>query len=129
MLPFAPVNRPCPHVIVTSLTAALHSLLPRSRVADLFHSVQLNVNNPHFLIMQGRIPALNLVEGSYLVDAFVATKNTRRDVTELMALHVQPSLTIRGIQPYSARDRGYVELPFTWRIPMADTVKPPAELP
>jgi structural maintenance of chromosome 2 len=24
-------------------------------VQDLFHSVQLNVNNPHFLIMQGRI--------------------------------------------------------------------------
>ena len=29
--------------------------LPRSRVQNLFHSVQLNVNNPHFLIMQGRI--------------------------------------------------------------------------
>eukprot|EP01098_Paradermamoeba_levis_P016998 TRINITY_DN9495_c0_g1_i1.p1 TRINITY_DN9495_c0_g1~~TRINITY_DN9495_c0_g1_i1.p1 ORF type:complete len:584 (-),score=203.12 TRINITY_DN9495_c0_g1_i1:5-1756(-) len=26
-----------------------------SRVSNLFHSVQLNVNNPHFLIMQGRI--------------------------------------------------------------------------
>ncbi|XP_055956188.1 structural maintenance of chromosomes protein 2 [Patella vulgata] len=26
-----------------------------TRVQDLFHSVQLNVNNPHFLIMQGRI--------------------------------------------------------------------------
>ena len=26
-----------------------------SRVKNLFHSVQLNVNNPHFLIMQGRI--------------------------------------------------------------------------
>ncbi len=25
------------------------------RVADLFQSVQLNVNNPHFLIMQGRV--------------------------------------------------------------------------
>ncbi|GAX82646.1 hypothetical protein CEUSTIGMA_g10072.t1 [Chlamydomonas eustigma] len=25
------------------------------RVQDMFHSVQLNVNNPHFLIMQGRI--------------------------------------------------------------------------
>ena len=28
---------------------------PCSRVQDMFHSVQLNVNNPHFLIMQGRI--------------------------------------------------------------------------
>ena len=27
----------------------------QSRVQNLFHSVQLNVNNPHFLIMQGRI--------------------------------------------------------------------------
>ena len=27
----------------------------RKRVQTLFHSVQLNVNNPHFLIMQGRI--------------------------------------------------------------------------
>ena len=26
-----------------------------TRVQNLFHSVQLNVNNPHFLIMQGRI--------------------------------------------------------------------------
>ena len=26
-----------------------------TRVQDLFRSVQLNVNNPHFLIMQGRI--------------------------------------------------------------------------
>jgi structural maintenance of chromosome 2 len=26
-----------------------------TRVQDLFHSVQLNVNNPHFLIMQVRV--------------------------------------------------------------------------
>lgn len=29
--------------------------VPNKRVQDMFHSVQLNVNNPHFLIMQGRI--------------------------------------------------------------------------
>lgn len=28
---------------------------PAGQVTNLFHSVQLNVNNPHFLIMQGRI--------------------------------------------------------------------------
>jgi structural maintenance of chromosome 2 len=28
---------------------------PTNRVQNLFHSVQLNINNPHFLIMQGRI--------------------------------------------------------------------------
>ena len=27
----------------------------QNQVQNLFHSVQLNVNNPHFLIMQGRI--------------------------------------------------------------------------
>ena len=27
----------------------------QQQVQNLFHSVQLNVNNPHFLIMQGRI--------------------------------------------------------------------------
>ncbi|THK33140.1 structural maintenance of chromosomes protein 2 [Diachasma alloeum] len=31
------------------------TLVPNKRVHDLFCSVQLNVNNPHFLIMQGRI--------------------------------------------------------------------------
>ena len=34
-----------------------------SRVQDLFHSVQLNVNNPHFLIMQGRITKVWLGAG------------------------------------------------------------------
>ena len=32
-----------------------HLLHACRRVQNLFHSVQLNVNNPHFLIMQGRI--------------------------------------------------------------------------
>jgi structural maintenance of chromosome 2 len=31
------------------------SSVQNNRVRDLFCSVQLNVNNPHFLIMQGRI--------------------------------------------------------------------------
>lgn len=31
------------------------SNVPNKRVQDMFCSVQLNVNNPHFLIMQGRI--------------------------------------------------------------------------
>ncbi len=31
-----------------------------SQVQNLFHSVQLNVNNPHFLIMQGRITKARL---------------------------------------------------------------------
>ena len=35
---------------------------PAGQVANLFHSVQLNVNNPHFLIMQGKF---HLVTGSH----------------------------------------------------------------
>lgn len=42
-LPFA--EAPCGFCLLT----------PCRRVQQLFHSVQLNVNNPHFLIMQGRI--------------------------------------------------------------------------
>ena len=38
--------------MLRGLTSALRAC---SRVQNLFHSVQLNVNNPHFLIMQGRI--------------------------------------------------------------------------
>jgi hypothetical protein len=34
-----------------------------SRVQNLFHSVQLNVNNPHFLIMQGRITKVGIWGG------------------------------------------------------------------
>jgi len=33
-----------------------------SRVSDLFRSVGLNVNNPHFLIMQGRVTKVCVFE-------------------------------------------------------------------
>ena len=33
---------------------------PAGQVANLFHSVQLNVNNPHFLIMQGMTMKYNV---------------------------------------------------------------------
>jgi structural maintenance of chromosome 2 len=53
----------CPEVTVTRqvLLAGKSKYLingrnsPAGQVQNLFHSVQLNVNNPHFLIMQGRI--------------------------------------------------------------------------
>ena len=35
------------------------SNVQNNRVQDFFRSVQLNVNNPHFLIMQGRITKVN----------------------------------------------------------------------
>lgn len=33
---------------------------PAGQVTNLFHSVQLNVNNPHFLIMQGTTPLCSM---------------------------------------------------------------------
>ena len=48
------------------LAGSEESVLPCvhcSRVTDLFHSVQLNVNNPHFLIMQGKITQVRDVQG------------------------------------------------------------------
>ena len=38
------------------------SYIQANRVKDFFCSVQLNVNNPHFLIMQGRITKVRLTE-------------------------------------------------------------------
>ena len=43
------------------------SNVQNNRVQDFFRSVQLNVNNPHFLIMQGRITK---VESSNLISTF-----------------------------------------------------------
>lgn len=44
-----------------------------TRVQDLFRSVQLNVNNPHFLIMQGRITkVLNMKPPEVFQKVFVS---------------------------------------------------------
>ena len=48
----------------------------QSEIQNLFHSVQLNVNNPHFLIMQGRITkVLNMkpveILGTYIYACIV----------------------------------------------------------
>lgn len=83
-----------------------------ARVASLFHSVQLNVNNPHFLIMQGRItkvinmkpPAvLALVEEAagtrmYEVNKAAALRTIARkdrkveEIDALLEGHITPSL-------------------------------------
>lgn len=42
-------------------------IVPNKKVADLFCSVQMNVNNPHFIIMQGRVTkVLNMKPGEIL---------------------------------------------------------------
>lgn len=58
---------------------------PAGQVANLFHSVQLNVNNPHFLIMQGKFSNLDLIwecvvcldSSSSTRDSFFYAKNLR----------------------------------------------------
>jgi hypothetical protein len=45
----------CAVLCCAVLCCAVLCVYCRRRVADLFQSVQLNVNNPHFLIMQGRV--------------------------------------------------------------------------
>jgi structural maintenance of chromosome 2 len=52
------------------------SVAQPTRVQNLFHSVQLNVNNPHFLIMQGRITkVLNMKP----IEIFRHVGGSRRD--------------------------------------------------
>ncbi|KAF6256242.1 structural maintenance of chromosomes protein 2 [Scenedesmus sp. NREL 46B-D3] len=84
----------------------------QGRVADLFQSVQLNVNNPHFLIMQGRVTkimnmkpheTLSLLEeasGTKLYERkkdsamkTLSKKQTKLDeIDELMNTELLPSL-------------------------------------
>jgi structural maintenance of chromosome 2 len=58
--PLHPFTTPPLHPITTPplhhfSTTPPHHPAPPPQVQNMFHSVQLNVNNPHFLIMQGRI--------------------------------------------------------------------------
>ncbi len=56
-------ERPTTHLHIRSISCCAGHNAQLSRVQNLFHSVQLNVNNPHFLIMQGRI-----TEGEWVVE-------------------------------------------------------------
>ena len=49
----------------------------QSRVATLFHSVGLNVNNPHFLIMQGRITKVINMKPTELLSLIEEAAGTR----------------------------------------------------
>jgi structural maintenance of chromosome 2 len=84
----------------------------QNQVQNLFHSVQLNVNNPHFLIMQGRItkvlnmkPAetLSMIEeaaGTRMYEtkkqAAVKTMEKKQlkvdEITQVMDKEIQPTL-------------------------------------
>ena len=72
------------------------------RVQNLFHSVQLNVNNPHFLIMQGRITkvlnmkpieTLGMIEEAAGTRMFEMKKQQARARTAVASrAHLAPSL-------------------------------------
>ena len=47
------------------------------QVQNLFHSVQLNVNNPHFLIMQGRITKVLNMKPVEILDMVEEAAGTR----------------------------------------------------
>jgi structural maintenance of chromosome 2 len=48
-----------------------------SDVKDMFHSVQLNVNNPHFLIMQGRITKVLNMKPAEILSMIEETAGTK----------------------------------------------------
>lgn len=69
-----------------------------SQVSDLFHSVQLNISNPHFLIMQGRITKvlnmkphdiLAMIEEATGVSMYEVKKRSTQSVIEKKEQHLR----------------------------------------
>ena len=58
---------------------------PANVVQNLFHSVQLNVNNPHFLIMQGRITKVLNMKPREILGMVEETAGTRMYETKKLA--------------------------------------------
>ena len=58
---------------------------PAGQVQNLFHSVQLNVNNPHFLIMQGRITKVLNMKPSEILGMVEEAAGTRMYETKRVA--------------------------------------------
>jgi len=58
---------------------------PASAVQNLFHSVQLNVNNPHFLIMQGRITKVLNMKAQEILGMVEEAAGTRMYETKRVA--------------------------------------------
>jgi len=104
---------------------------PAGQVANLFHSVQLNVNNPHFLIMQGRITkVLNMKPGEILgmVEEAAGTrmyenkKNTAIKTIEKKQMKVDEinSILSEEITPTLERLRGEKQQYLKWSKNNAD---------
>jgi structural maintenance of chromosome 2 len=58
---------------------------PAGQVQNLFHSVQLNVNNPHFLIMQGRITKVLNMKPHEILGMIEEASGTRMYETKRVA--------------------------------------------
>lgn len=81
-----------------------------NQVSDLFHSVQLNIQNPHFLIMQGRITKvlnmkpfeiLAMVEEATGVSLYETKKKQTQSIIEKKESHLRSidSLITETIKP------------------------------
>lgn len=104
---------------------------PAGQVQNLFHSVQLNVNNPHFLIMQGRITKvlnmnakeiLGMVEEAagtrmYETKRVAALKTIDKKQTKLDELN---SVLAEEITPTLERLRGEKQSYLKWSKNSAD---------
>lgn len=70
--------------------------VPNKRVQDLFCSVQLNVNNPHFLIMQGRITKVLNMKPPEILSMIEEAAGTR-------IYETKKQLALKTIEKKSAR--------------------------
>lgn len=104
---------------------------PAGQVTNLFHSVQLNVNNPHFLIMQGRItkvlnmkPAeiLGMVEEAAGTRMYENKKNIAIKTIEKKQMKVDEinSILSEEITPTLERLRGEKQQYLKWSKNNAD---------
>mmetsp|Transcript_31114 Transcript_31114/g.66657 ORF Transcript_31114/g.66657 Transcript_31114/m.66657 type:complete len:1214 (-) Transcript_31114:156-3797(-) len=104
---------------------------PAGQVANLFHSVQLNVNNPHFLIMQGRITKvlnmkpdeiLGMVEEAAGTRMYESKKNSALRTIEKKQMKVDEinSILHEEITPTLERLRGEKQQYLKWSKNNAD---------
>eukprot|EP00571_Detonula_confervacea_P010985 CAMPEP_0172303930 /NCGR_PEP_ID=MMETSP1058-20130122/5417_1 /TAXON_ID=83371 /ORGANISM="Detonula confervacea, Strain CCMP 353" /LENGTH=1214 /DNA_ID=CAMNT_0013014967 /DNA_START=165 /DNA_END=3809 /DNA_ORIENTATION=+ len=104
---------------------------PAGQVANLFHSVQLNVNNPHFLIMQGRITKvlnmkpneiLGMVEEAAGTRMYENKKNSAIKTIEKKQMKVDEinSILSEEITPTLERLRGEKQQYLKWSKNNAD---------
>jgi len=104
---------------------------PAGQVQNLFHSVQLNVNNPHFLIMQGRITKvlnmkpdeiLGMVEEAAGTRMYENKKNTAIKTIQKKQMKVDEinSILSEEITPTLERLRGEKQQYLKWSKNNAD---------